>query len=78
VAEVVRDGESGFLVPPGDAAALAGRVAGLLDEPQGARAMGLVGREWVRARFNAERLVDDRTALYAELLEARGAPQGAG
>jgi glycosyltransferase involved in cell wall biosynthesis len=78
VAEVVRDGASGFVVPPGDAAALAARVGTLLDDPEAARAMGLAGREWVRARFGSERLVDDLTALYGELTDARGAPQGAG
>ena len=71
VAEVVRDGASGFVVRPGDAAAMAARVGGLLDDPEAARAMGLVGREWVRARFSAERLVDDLTALYAELMDGR-------
>jgi glycosyltransferase involved in cell wall biosynthesis len=78
VAEVVRDGASGFVVPPGDAAALAARVGTLLDDPEAARAIGLAGREWVRARFGSERLVDDLTALYGELTDARGAPQGAG
>ncbi|MCW3043390.1 MAG: glycosyltransferase [Actinobacteria bacterium] len=78
VAEVVRDGASGFVVPPGDAAALAARVGTLLDDPEAARAMGLAGREWVRARFGSERLVDDLTALYGELTDARGAPRGAG
>jgi len=78
VAEVVRDGASGFVVPPGDAAALAARLGTLLDDPEAARAMGLAGREWVRARFSSGRLVDDLTALYSELTEARGAPQGAG
>jgi glycosyltransferase involved in cell wall biosynthesis len=33
IAEVVRDGESGLLVPPGDAAALAAALARLRDEP---------------------------------------------
>jgi len=70
VAEVVRDGTSGFVVPPGDAAALAARVARILDEPEAARAMGLAGRAWVRARFGSERLVDDLTALYSELMDA--------
>ncbi|HWD73003.1 MAG TPA: glycosyltransferase [Actinomycetota bacterium] len=70
VAEVVRDGTSGFVVPPGDAAALAARVARVLDEPEAARAMGLAGRAWVRARFGSERLVDDLIALYGELMEA--------
>jgi glycosyltransferase involved in cell wall biosynthesis len=78
VAEVVRDGASGFVVPSGDAAALAARVGTLLDDAEAARGMGLAGREWVRARFSSERLVDDLTALYGELMEARGAPQGAG
>ncbi|MEA2503890.1 MAG: hypothetical protein QOG36_933 [Actinomycetota bacterium] len=78
VAEVVRDGASGFVVPPGDAAALAARVGTLLDDPAAGRAMGLAGREWVRARFGSERLVDDLTALYGELTDARGAPRGAG
>ena len=78
VAEVVRDGASGFVVPPGDAAALAARVGTLLDDPAAARAMGLAGREWVRARFGSERLVDDLTALYSELTDARSASQGAG
>jgi glycosyltransferase involved in cell wall biosynthesis len=70
VAEVVRDGTSGFVVPPGDAGALAARVGSILDEPEAARAMGLAGRAWVRARFGSERLVDDLTALYGELMEA--------
>ena len=71
VAEVVCDGVSGYLVPAGDAAALAARVGAILDEPDAARAMGLAGREWVRGRFSSERLVDDLTALYQELTETR-------
>jgi len=71
VAEVVRDGTSGYVVPPGDATALAARVGTILDEPEAARAMGLAGRAWVRARFSSERLVDDLTALYQELRETR-------
>jgi glycosyltransferase involved in cell wall biosynthesis len=71
VAEVVRDGESGFVVPPGDTAALAARVGTLLDDGDAARAMGLAGREWVRARFSSERLVEDLIALYGELMDRR-------
>lgn len=72
VAEVVRDGESGFVVPAGDATALAAKVGSLLDGPAAARTMGLAGREWVRARFSSERLVEDLLALYGELMERRG------
>ena len=71
VAEVVRDTETGFVVPAGDAAGLAAKVTLLLDNPQSGAAMGRAARDWVRSRFAAERLVEDLTALYAELLEGR-------
>lgn len=38
--EVVRSGVDGVLVPPGDAAALAGAIAALIDDPDHARALG--------------------------------------
>ncbi|XLZ68506.1 glycosyltransferase family 4 protein [Massilia sp. SR12] len=40
VPEVIRDGATGRLVPPGDAAALAQAMRAMLDAPQAARAMG--------------------------------------
>jgi glycosyltransferase involved in cell wall biosynthesis len=72
VADVVRGGETGFLVPPRDGAGLAGRVSALLADPARAAAMGAAGRAWVRSRFSAERLVQDLDALYGELLAAKG------
>jgi len=72
VPDVVRDGETGFLVPPGSAEAVAGRTLDLLNDPDAARAMGTAAREWVQERFSAERLADDLAALYRELLARRG------
>jgi len=71
VPEVVRDGETGFVVPAGDPAALAARVETLLASPDMAAGMGRAAREWVRSRFSAERLVTDLDALYRELRERR-------
>lgn len=51
IPEVVEDGVTGQLVPPGDAAALAEAVARILGDPARARAMGQAGRERVLARF---------------------------
>lgn len=50
--ETVVDGETGFLVPPGDSAALASRVITLLKDPALCRRMGEAGRKRVEAHFS--------------------------
>lgn len=52
--ETVRDGESGFVVPPEDPARLARALLVLLLDPPLASAMGRVGRQHVAARFGRE------------------------
>ncbi len=68
VADVVRDGETGALVAPGDDVALAGEILRVLDDPALARGRGEAARAHVRDRFSACRLADDVAALYEELL----------
>jgi glycosyltransferase involved in cell wall biosynthesis len=50
--EVVRDGESGFVVPPGNADLLAERITTLVHNPAMRRQFGDRGREIVEERFN--------------------------
>lgn len=69
VPEVVKDGQTGFVLPAGDAQALAAKVELLLSDPEVAHAMGEAARDWVRARYTWQRLVADITALYDELME---------
>ncbi len=67
VSEVVAEG-AGLLVPPGDYVALATAIERLSASPELRSRMGLVGREHVRARFAAKRLIRDVSALYEEVL----------
>lgn len=62
--ELVVDGETGLLVPPGDAAALARALGTLLDDPGRAAAMGRAARERALARFPIERAVASFEAIY--------------
>ena len=68
VPEVVRDRETGLLVPPRDPVAVAAQLITLLEDPEGARRMGAEGARWVRDRFSEERLADDLVLLYGELM----------
>ena len=71
VPDVVRDGETGLLVPRRDDAALAAAVDELLRDPERARRMGEAGRERRRTEFDLDVMVRRIEALYEELLAAR-------
>lgn len=53
----VLDGQTGSLVDPLDAEAIAERMARLLDNPEEAKAMGILGREHVRKHFLLPELI---------------------
>jgi len=68
--EIVRDGIDGFLVPPGDAAALAVRLACLLESPGLRAEMGRRGRLRVERWFTTDRMVRATEGVYAAALGA--------
>ena len=68
--ELIRDGENGRLVPPGDARALAEAILALLREPERARAMARAGQAMVRARYTIDATMARTTAVYRELVGA--------
>jgi glycosyltransferase involved in cell wall biosynthesis len=74
VPEVVRDGETGFLVTPGDVGELRDRIGALLADPVLAGRMGRQARELVLDRFTWERTGERCLAAYAELLPSASAP----
>jgi glycosyltransferase involved in cell wall biosynthesis len=69
VPDVVRDGEDGFLVEPGDVEQLAERLALLARDPELRERMGQAGRERVLPRYAVNRLIDDVDKLYRSLLD---------
>jgi glycosyltransferase involved in cell wall biosynthesis len=71
IPEIVVDGETGRLVPPDDAAALAAAVGDLLDHPARAAAMGAAGRALALAEFSVERMAERTAGVYEEVLSSR-------
>jgi glycosyltransferase involved in cell wall biosynthesis len=70
IPEVVEDGVSGILVPPGDAAALARAVESLLTDPSRRTLMGGAARQRARERFSADVVVPQYEALYRRVCRA--------
>ncbi len=72
VPEMVADGETGYVVPAGDPAALAGAMGRMMRlAPDERRAMGEVGRRVVRERHSVESVVDGWEELFGRLLEGK-------
>ena len=69
--EVVRDGETGFLVPPKDPKAMAQRIVDLLNEPMRATKMGVLGKHVVQQDFSCDAQLRKTETLYQQLLSAR-------
>jgi glycosyltransferase involved in cell wall biosynthesis len=70
--ELVRDGETGLLVPPDDPPALAAAIGKLLSDPELAARLGAAGARLVRESLTVDRMVDETERLYRRVLaEAR-------
>lgn len=70
--EMITDGETGFLVPPGDAAAIAEKVLFLAGHTGEAAALGGAARACAVARFDIRINVAKIQALYGELEGGHG------
>jgi len=69
--EVVREGTTGLLSPPGQAEPLAQALIRIITEPGLAQAMGRAGRERVEARFSLDAMTAAYAAIYRELAAPR-------
>jgi len=73
VPSLIRDGETGLLVNPGDTHGLRSAIARLLSQPDVCRRMGAAGHNWVSRNYTAEAMALKYSQMYDQVL---GAPIG--
>ncbi len=69
--EVCLDGETGFLLKPGDLSGLSQSLERLAGDTTLRQRLGQRGQEFVKERFPTERMVEELFALYENLLRER-------
>jgi glycosyltransferase involved in cell wall biosynthesis len=67
IREIIKDQETGYIVPPADPAALADKISLLLGDRTNARSIGLGGREAVDEKFSIETMLAQYQSLYNSL-----------
>jgi glycosyltransferase involved in cell wall biosynthesis len=70
VRELIQDGDTGVLVPPGSAAAIATGLVKLMDQREWAKALAVRGKQLVFERYRFLDRVRREEALYREILES--------
>lgn len=66
--ELIQDGQTGYLVPPGDAGALAQRLTAVLGDPVGREAVAEAAWRVASTTFGLELMTDRLLAVYRGLL----------
>ncbi len=68
IPELVMDGQTGILVPPGDEGALAAAIKILVESPKLCRQMGDTGRTVVCSEFSIDKMVRQTEAVYRDVI----------
>ena len=68
--EIVRDGKTGFIVPPFSPEIMADKIKVLLDDPNLANEIGANGSELIKTEFNNPIMVHKFFKIYDELLQS--------
>jgi glycosyltransferase involved in cell wall biosynthesis len=71
IPEIVVDGETGFLVPPGDSHSLAQTLLKVLRDPELGRRMGRKGRARLEREFSVEKMVRATERIYDTLIDGK-------
>ena len=70
--DAVRSGETGILVPAGDASALAQAIDSMLDDEDLCRRCGQAALDWAKREYSAELEAQRFEKLYLDLIARRG------
>ena len=70
IPEIIKDGESGLLVPPGDHAELAAAIASLLNDRQKRLRLGESGRRRVEEEFSATTMAKRTLDFYSSVVNS--------
>jgi len=83
IPEQIVDGETGFLVPPGDSQAMAQRIIGLMNRPDLCRQMGQAAAAYAQRAYSLDQQAatylqwfDDLRAEYDKIAKDAGAARG--
>jgi len=71
--DVIQDGRTGVLVPPGDSAALASALDDVIAEPERARTLGAAGRLYALSAFAPESAAQRYADIYKKVIDDRPA-----
>lgn len=71
LSDLIRNGETGRLVPPQDAAALAGAIRDLALDTAARSRMGNAGQRFVDREFSLNRMITDTEQVYNEVLSKK-------
>ncbi|OGN41701.1 MAG: hypothetical protein A2606_02680 [Candidatus Yanofskybacteria bacterium RIFOXYD1_FULL_42_10] len=63
IGEVIKDGVTGFLVPPNNVSALRAVITKLLDDPILSKQMGIAGRQYIASNFS-NKVIADKIAEF--------------
>lgn len=72
VNELILDGESGYLVPPGDTHALARAINNIISNPVLAQKMASAGKTAVTRNYSADKMIAGITEIYYRNMHCRG------
>jgi len=74
LSEIVKQGETGFLVPPNDIGALAWKMKELLSDRAKAEEMGKSGRDLAEGRFSLARQCEQFATIYRQMMSSHRLP----